>query len=890
MPEAWEMEQRRYSIAGDERLPPPSRGMIPSTSEDLHAWSIYRQNLNSDFTDSALGSSEKSPLPYGNFQLRESTVQSILNHPRYGPKSPLGANMYTYLKFGLPRVFPPNEGGGNSSGYNSSNEGADGGGGGGRGLAPPPHVRKGRPGRSTSEADFTNLHYHHPTTTLGRSGKSYSQADLLNTETLMRQAAAQHRRSLHDLRHTEYLAQALLPRPPHHPHPAVMGSQQHLRHHPHHQSGRIRRASTAQGHAQSVLPSPEPFSFSMLHPQQYSGLYPYLQIRNMNIRNRKGEPMINSLSTEVKAGEILSIMCTNSSVGTCLLEALCGRRSYSGQVTLNGLEVGRRELSRTCAIVRKGAVLHGDLSVAATLRYYAALRRPPGTRGKMSMADQVSIVTEELGLSPVLDTRVSELTPSEVSRLLVALQLLADPQILLVDDVTQPMDIFDTFFLVEFLRYWAAGATGGVAGRIVVMCLQPPTYEILTMVSRLLILSGPDTMYDGPARSLAHYFTPVQCPAPSYKNPADYYLDLVTLDDLSAEAMLESSQRVDQLAALYRRRVPPLTDVPPYTLPSPFKTPWIFSQAFTILLRDCYYSQPVSFTCWILRVIVAALVSVIIGAIFWDIPSSDPQLVREERLGYHFTILCVTSWPLAIVLGTSRTHGRERAATESDFSQGLYSRFVYIFTTLIFSLIPSSLIWLAYLIPAYCMSGLYDQMFSDNLANYLGVSLLCLLGLQYSCTLLGCCAPVGRGWTLIAYTLVHVLLSSTTGYPIATNDALLPPFIAAYAPVGSAYRTLVIADYSPAVLKTINSHLVCRNKQVQRQDIIVHLPCPVPNGTQALEYHGILADFRGANSSTGLVVQGVFLASTAVLAALAYMVSPFIYGSYHEKRNLKKGR
>lgn len=47
---------------------------------------FFRQNLNSDFTDSALGSSEKSPLPYGNFQLRESTVHSIINHPRYGPK------------------------------------------------------------------------------------------------------------------------------------------------------------------------------------------------------------------------------------------------------------------------------------------------------------------------------------------------------------------------------------------------------------------------------------------------------------------------------------------------------------------------------------------------------------------------------------------------------------------------------------------------------------------------------------------------------------------------------------------------------------------------------------------------------------------------------------
>lgn len=95
------------------------------TSDELHAWSIYRQNLNSEFTDSALGSSDKSPLPYGNFQLRETTVNSILQHPKYGPKSELGANMYTYLKYGLPRVFPPSRPDG-SSGYDSSDDGAGG--------------------------------------------------------------------------------------------------------------------------------------------------------------------------------------------------------------------------------------------------------------------------------------------------------------------------------------------------------------------------------------------------------------------------------------------------------------------------------------------------------------------------------------------------------------------------------------------------------------------------------------------------------------------------------------------------------------------------------------------------------------------------------------------
>lgn len=56
-----------------------------------------RQNLNSDFTDSALGSTDKSPLPYGNFQLRDTTVQSILSHPRYGPKWEVFSIFFRYI-------------------------------------------------------------------------------------------------------------------------------------------------------------------------------------------------------------------------------------------------------------------------------------------------------------------------------------------------------------------------------------------------------------------------------------------------------------------------------------------------------------------------------------------------------------------------------------------------------------------------------------------------------------------------------------------------------------------------------------------------------------------------------------------------------------------------
>ena len=49
-------------------------------------------------------------------------------------------------------------------------------------------------------------------------------------------------------------------------------------------------------------------------------------------------------------------------------------------------------------------------------------------------------------------------------------------------------------------------------------------------------------------------------------------VDLVTLDDLSAEAMVESSQRIEQMASAYKRRAEALTDPgPPAILPPKIK-------------------------------------------------------------------------------------------------------------------------------------------------------------------------------------------------------------------------------------------------------------------------------------------------------------------------------
>ena len=75
---------------------------------------------------------------------------------------------------------------------------------------------------------------------------------------------------------------------------------------------------------------------------------------------------------------------------------------------------------------------------------------------------QINGLINDLGLEQVRHTRVKALTLSERRRLNVACHLLLETDIVLLDQPTRGMDIFDTFFLVEYLRQWAC------RGRIVV--------------------------------------------------------------------------------------------------------------------------------------------------------------------------------------------------------------------------------------------------------------------------------------------------------------------------------------------------------------------------------------------------------------------------------------
>ncbi|CAG4941301.1 unnamed protein product [Parnassius apollo] len=869
-------------------------------SEDLHAWSIYRQNLNSDFTDSALGSTDKSPLPYGNFQLRDTTVQSILSHPRYGPKSALGSNMYTYLKFGLPRVFPPNHNGSQRSGTPKPKTSI------GSGMKSVPRVqRQSRGVRETSsgydssdnetstnykysrkyrsDPDFRmqNLHpsYQHatgvPLAAMQAAGarsqwaaarlRSHSEANLLAAERAHRRRPSA----------TEYA--------PDNDHNSYLMPSSHL-------GGRMSKAGSHLSLAQSR-------KHSTLRPgDQLDGythsayIYPNYYVNSLEITSpeNKSTLLVSGLSFEVKSGEILAVLATSQHEATGLLDVLAGvRKKLSGDIVLNGQPVASSTLRKVAAYVRKDTSLCPSMTVEHTLRFHAALRRPRHNHNQVKMddRDQINLLIEELGLEQVRDTNVSRLTRSEIRRLNVACQLLLDMAVLILDQPTKEMDIFDTFFLVEYLRNWAS------TGRVVIMSLHPPTYEIFAMLTKVVLISAGRTMFSGYRRDMLPYFASIDYPCPAFKNPSDYYLDLVTLDDLSAAAMLESSGRIEALAGVFAGAQSPPEPPPPVPLPAPLHRPNALLQAFALTEKSLLYTQMGTLSNVITRIIIAAVMSLVTGTVFWDLPATDAKLTQNDRVGFHYSVMCLSAWPLLLWL-SAREASSMRHYVERDIAVGLYSRPVFILFDQFLELWSAILTWLAYLVPSYAMSGLYAQSPGslDGFYIYLGYMLLYLISIQMLCRAMVFLVPMEKTSSVVS-GLVLLLTTLVNGVMLHQQD--LPSYARWLEYVSPSRWTLpeiLQRELSEIALKSsISKEIRCTNKQRPYQDIIVQSPCPPPNGTQVLSNYEYLRsdNIWEWNEQSFLIALAVFYAVFALVAIIAFVVDCTKYVKSKERKSLK---
>ncbi|MFN8475764.1 MAG: ABC transporter ATP-binding protein [Anaerolineae bacterium] len=143
---------------------------------------------------------------------------------------------------------------------------------------------------------------------------------------------------------------------------------------------------------------------------------------------------LDDVSFDVGTGEALALWGANGSGKTTLLKAILGLIKVDGAIVVGGHDVRRAGKAARSIIgyVPQETVFY-DLGVDATMRFFARLRHTD--------TERIDSLLERLGLAGHADKPVPALSGGLKQRLALAVALLADPPVLLLDEPTANLDV-----------------------------------------------------------------------------------------------------------------------------------------------------------------------------------------------------------------------------------------------------------------------------------------------------------------------------------------------------------------------------------------------------------------------------------------------------------------
>ncbi|KAJ1823779.1 hypothetical protein LPJ60_001284 [Coemansia sp. RSA 2675] len=269
--------------------------------------------------------------------------------------------------------------------------------------------------------------------------------------------------------------------------------------------------------------------------------------------------ILSDISGQIYPGELVAIMGSSGAGKTTLLNVLAGRvqggRLY-GDIKFNGTTRDPHTFKRMLAFVEQDDLMFSLLSVEETLLASAQLRLPDEKYTEGDKRQRVDTVLRQLRLSHVRDTKIGGhglrgVSGGERKRVSIGMELVTDPSILVLDEPSSGLDSSSAEMVVELTKEMSRQRN-----LCTLMTIHQPSAEMVAKFDKLILLSQGKLVYMGPANQALSFFEDQGYPSTN-SNPANFFIDLMTVDFASDEAMRKSEQRVQALVdyfAEYRER------------------------------------------------------------------------------------------------------------------------------------------------------------------------------------------------------------------------------------------------------------------------------------------------------------------------------------------------
>ncbi len=170
-------------------------------------------------------------------------------------------------------------------------------------------------------------------------------------------------------------------------------------------------------------------------------------IRADHLTRRFGRVVaVDDVSFTVARGESVALWGSNGAGKTTVLRCLLGLLPFGGTVTLDGVDVRRRgrDARRRVGFVPQDVRFHAGLTVGDVLAFFARLRRADRA--------QVGRWLERTQLADARDRAVGALSGGMRQKLALAVAMLSEPPLLMLDEPTANLDARARAEFVELLQ------------------------------------------------------------------------------------------------------------------------------------------------------------------------------------------------------------------------------------------------------------------------------------------------------------------------------------------------------------------------------------------------------------------------------------------------------
>ncbi|XP_077298624.1 ATP-binding cassette subfamily G member 4-like [Arctopsyche grandis] len=437
-----------------------------------------------------------------------------------------------------------------------------------------------------------------------------------------------------------------------------------------------------------------------------------IEFRNLTYTIRSGfslnkkKNILDDISGAFHTGQLTGILGPSGSGKSSLMNILADYSSVgvTGDIDINGRPRNKHLFRKLSCYIMQDDLIQSGITVEEAMNIAANLKL-----GSELKQDEKFLVIEEilvtLGLTKSRSTRAEKLSGGQRKRLSVALELVNNPPIIILDEPSSGLDTVSTQQLIKLLKHLAH------TGRTVICTIHQPPASIFSLFDHVYFLSKGKCVYQGNPKLLVPFMTKLNFHCPVTHNPADFILEILHINLENMKIFVnaikngQKSECIGDIIIKNDKQIKPsqmnIEDVLPPTVTKDMNLPTTLVTQFVILYKRMLLQKRRNLTSLWILIAHHVISGLLVGAIFYDIGNDGSIPIANFKFCLSVVVFFMYTYTMSPIL----LFPTEFQILRREHFNRWYGLKAY-FLAMTFSSIPSIIILgVEFIFVTYWMSG-----------------------------------------------------------------------------------------------------------------------------------------------------------------------------------------